>query len=205
MKLAICDADIVEKINIEYIKSKSYILSNSKILILDTGLTGDVIEYIVNNFRNVPVFLDPVSIKRSRKIKKILSFFDTLKLNRHEAEYLSGMVIRNREDLEKAGEFFMNEGVKNVFITLSKDGVFYRSAEKSGFLASPDVHVVNATGAGDAFMAGIVYSRLSGLNMYESAIFSTGASIVALSHENTINPNISVENIQNKIKELGIC
>lgn len=205
MKLALCDADIVEKINIDFIKSKSYILSNSKVIILDTGLTGDVIEYIVNNFKNIPVFLDPVSIKRSRKIKNILSYFDTLKLNRHEAEYLSGMVIRSREDLEKSGDFFMNQGVKNVFITLSKDGVYYRNSKESGFLPAPEVHVVNATGAGDAFMAGIVYSRLNGFNMYESAVFSTGASVVALSHENTINPSISVENIQNKIKELGIC
>jgi pseudouridine kinase len=31
------------------------------------------------------------------------------------------------------------------------------------------------------------------------------ASILALSHENTINPNMSVENINNKMKELKLC
>jgi hypothetical protein len=32
-----------------------------------------------------------------------------------------------------------------------------------------------------------------------------GAAIVALSHESTINPTISIESVQNKIKELKIC
>lgn len=205
MKLALCDAEIVEKISIEFIKNKHHILSNSKIIILDTGLTKEVIEYITNTYKNIPIFLDPVSIKRSIKVKSLLSYFDTIKLNKHEAEYLSDMSIVSIDDLKKASGYFIDKGVKNIFITLGSEGIYFKSQNTSEYLSSPSVHVTNATGAGDAFMAGLVYSRLNDLSLHDSAVFSMGAAIVALSHENTINPSISVESIQNKIKELKIC
>lgn len=205
MKLALCDAEIVEKISIGFLKDKHHILSNSKIIVLDTGLTREIIEYVVTTYKNIPVFLDPVSIKRSIKVKSMLSYFDTIKLNKHEAEYLSDMSIISTDDLEKAGKYFIDKGVRNVFITLGSEGVYYRNGTASEYLSSPTVHVINATGAGDAFMAGLVYSRLNDLAAHDSAVFSMGAAIVALSHENTINPTISVESIQNKTRELKLC
>lgn len=36
-----------------------------------------------------------------------------------------------------------------------------------------------------------------------AAKFATSASIIALSHENTINPNMSAENIKLQMKELN--
>lgn len=203
MKLALCDADIVEKITIDFIKSKFHIISKAKIIILDTGLTKDVIEYIVTTFRDVPIFLDPVSIKRGRKVKDIIGYFDTIKLNTHEAECLSNMNIHDENDLFNASLHFINKGVKNVFITLGKDGVYYRNKEKCGLLPGFNVNVINATGAGDAFMAGVVYCNLNNYDIDYCALFSTGAAILTLSHENTINPGISVNSILNKLEELN--
>lgn len=205
MKLALCDAEIVEKISIDFIKNKHHILNNSKIIVLDTGLKKEVIEYVITTYKNIPVFLDPVSVKRSIKVKNLLSYFDTIKLNKHEAEYLSDMSIINIDDLIKSSNYFIGKGVKNVFITLGSEGVYFGNINTSEYLSSPSVHVVNATGAGDAFMAGLVYSRLNEATLHDSAVFSMGASIVAISHENTINPTISIESIKNKIKELKIC
>lgn len=205
MKLALCDAEAVERISIDFLKTKHHIINNAKIIVLDTGLNQEVIEYVATTYKNIPIFLDPVSIKKSIKVKNILGYLDTVKLNRHEAEYLSDMSIINIEDLTKAGDYFIGKGIKNVFITLGSQGVYYRDNNTSEYIPSPAVHVTNATGAGDAFMAGLVYSRLNSFTMHDSAIFSMAGAIVALSHENTINPTISVESIQNKIKELKIC
>lgn len=204
MKLALCDAEIVERISIEFLKSKHHILNNSNIIVLDTGLRKEVIEYVITNYKNIPIFLDPVSIKRSAKVKNLLGYFDTIKLNRHEAEYLSDMTITSRGDLARAGSYFISRGVRNVFITLGSEGLYFKSDDTSEYISSPRVHVINATGAGDAFMAGLVYSRLNSFPLHDSAIYSMGSAIVALSHENTINPTISVESIKNKIKELRI-
>ena len=62
---------------------------------------------------------------------------------------------------------------------------------------------VNATGAGDAFMAALVYCHLMNTGIDEAARLATAASAIAISHENTINPNMSKELINLKVKELN--
>lgn len=205
MKLALSEGAAIEKITVDYIKSKHHVLSNSRIIVLETGLSPGVIEYIVTTYKDIPIFLDPVSVKKSSRIKNVLGFFHTLKLNRNEAENLSGITISEEADIKRAISFFLDKGVKNTYITIGSKGVFYNDGNEIKHLAPPSVEVVNATGAGDAFMGGLVYSNLHELTQHESVAFSTGASIVTLSHENTINPSISVETIKNKIKELKIC
>ena len=43
--------------------------------------------------------------------------------------------------------------------------------------------------------------RLKGMTAEETLLYAMGAGMVAISSENTINPNMSVEAIENMIKE----
>ena len=99
-------------------------------------------------------------------------------------------------------EYFIEKGVGSVFITLGSDGVYCANKHESLHIEGIKINIVNATGAGDAFMAGIIYGFMNNLTLSETAKFSVGASILALSHKNTINPNISVDLINQRIKEL---
>ena len=107
--------------------------------------------------------------------------------------------------MEKAAEYFLDQGVKRVFITLGADGVFYHDGKLSRLIPNPEVKVVNATGAGDAFLAALAFSDFSSYGIDESARFAMAAAILALSYEETINPNISKENVNKKMKEIGLC
>lgn len=53
-------------------------------------------------------------------------------------------------------------------------------------------------------MAGLAYSYFNGLDIERTIKFAQGASFITLENENTINPNISVDNIEKRIKELGL-
>ena len=53
-------------------------------------------------------------------------------------------------------------------------------------------------------LVGSLYD-LTKTDLEETAKFSVGASILALSHKNTINPNLSVDLINQTIKELIQC
>lgn len=202
MALALSDMTILEKMSVDYIKSKSYIINKSKVIVIDTGLSQEVIEYILANFKDNKIFLDPVSVKKARKVKELIGSFHTIKLNKLEAEYLSDIEIKDREDLEKASLYFINKGVQRVFITLGEKGVFYRKGDYVNTFKPPKIKVVNATGAGDAFMAGIVYCTLKEENIDYTARFGSAASILALSNENTVNQTMCLQNINNIMKEM---
>lgn len=205
MKVAISHMDIFEKINIDFIREKQHIIKHSNLAVLDTNIPKEVIEYILFNFKEIDFFLDTVSTKKSEKIKDVIGLFHTIKPNKYEAEKLSGVEINNEEDLKRSSYYFLNKGVKRVFISLGKEGVFCSDANQSKLISTPKVNVINVTGAGDAFISGLVYSYLNEYNLEESATFAMAASILALSHNNTINPNMSIENIEKTLREMKLC
>lgn len=204
MKVAISYMDIFNEISIEYIQSKRQVIEDSKICVIDTNIPAETIGYVLDNFKNTEFFLDTVSTVKAMKIKDRIGAFHTIKPNKFEAELLSGIEIKDESDMIKASEFFLNKGVQRVFITMAEAGVFYNDGTERQLIPSPKVQVVNATGAGDAFVSALVYGRFNQFGMEETTKFAMTASILALRHEETINPNMSQENILITMKELGL-
>lgn len=202
MVLAISSMDIYDSMSIDFIKEKKDIIESSKICIVDTNIPKDVIEYMVTDFKGVDFFLDTVSTAKTKKVKDIIGYFHTIKPNKLEVEILTGIKIEDQEDLLKAAHYLHNRGVKRVFITLGKDGVFYSDGVLVGHIESPDIRVINATGAGDAFVAALAYGHLEYITTDEMAKLSMAASICTLSHKDTINPNMSIDRIKSIVKEI---
>lgn len=205
MLVAISQMDIIENVSVDFIKNKKHIIENSKLCIIDTNIPKETIEYILTNYKNVDFFLDTVSTTKAKKIKDIIGYFHTIKPNKLEAEMLSSIKINNETDLKSVANYFLEKGVKRVFISLGEEGMYYDDGVNSSHIRSPKIHVVNATGAGDACAAALAYSHFNNFDIGLSAKFSMSAAILAVSHENTINPNISVENINKKMKEIYLC
>jgi len=205
MMVAIAHMDIFEKMTIEFIKSKKHLIENSRLCVIDTNIPKEVIEYVLTNFKETEFFLDTVSSTKAQKIKDLIGYFHTIKPNKIEAEMLSGIKIETKDDLRKAAEYFLNQGVKRVFITMGEEGTYYNDGQNENLIPTPTIKVLNATGAGDAFVAGLAYSYCNDFDIDYTTRFSMTASVLALSHENTINPNMSLENINKKMKEIGLC
>lgn len=205
MKVAISHMDIFDKVTVDFIKRKKQVIENSKICIIDTNMPEEVIDYILTQFKGVDFFLDTVSTTKAKKVKDKIGAFHTIKPNKIEAELLSGIEIKEELDLTRVAEYFLNQGVKRVFITLGENGVFYHDGTHSNHIQNPKAEVVNATGAGDAFIAALAYSHFNDFDIEKSTRFAMAASILALSHEETINPNMSVENLKKKMEETKLC
>lgn len=204
MSLALSSMDIFEKMTVSFIEEKRELIENSTLCIVDTNLNEEVLEYMVTNFK-VDFFLDTVSTLKAKKVKDIIGYFHTIKPNKIEAEILSGSEINDEKDLKKASYYFLNNGVERVFISLGEKGVYYCDHEVEKRIFPPKVNLVNTTGSGDAFIAGLAYSYLNDFSIDKTIAFATGASIITLENENTINPNISPEKIEKRVGEMEIC
>ena len=205
MMAAINHMKVLDEISVEFIQNKKQVIENSKICIIDTNIPTDVIDYILDNFKSTDFFLDTVSGVKAQKVKNRIGAFHTIKPNRLEAELLSGIKTDSFANMIKATEYFLTQGVKRVFITLGADGVFFNDGSIHKLIPNPKIKVVNATGAGDAFLAALAFCHFNNYGIDESARFSMTAAILALSYEETIDPNISEENVKKKMKEIGLC
>lgn len=205
MEVALSSMDNIENLDIDFIKVKKDLIEASKVCVVDTNTPKGTIEYVLKNFKGTDFFLDTVSSEKARTVKDLIGYFHTIKPNKIEAEILTGIEIKGEEDLNKAIGYFHDRGVKEVFITLSKEGVAYSDGESIRKIKVETPKIVNATGAGDAFMAALAYGHKKGFSLEEKARFGLGASLVAMEHENTINPQMSIKNIYKKLEEVEIC
>ena len=115
MELALCDMDIIEAITPEVLKSHEEFLRSSKMVALDGNLSESLMEFATDMLTGVPLFYDPVSAAKAVKAKRFIGRFHSIKPNIMEAEILTGMTINDEEDVRKAGQWFIDQGVKRVF------------------------------------------------------------------------------------------
>lgn len=81
----------------------------------------------------------------------MIPFADIVKLNEDEAELLVGV----RNPVSACLEI-LDRGVQLVVVTLGERGAYFATKKFSGAVSTPKVNVVDTTGAGDAFMAGLL-------------------------------------------------
>ena len=139
---------------------------------------------------------------KAEKIKHLIKYFHTVKPNRLETEVLCGFKIENDDDLKRAGDYFLSLGVKNVFISLDADGIYYKNSKEEGKISTSSVEVKNVTGAGDSFVAGVGYGYMNNLSIKDTVKYAIAMSIVTITHEETINPSMSEDFVNEFIKNM---
>ena len=193
MELGLCNMDVLERISADFIDAAYDSIKNSKMVGIDTNLTEETLEYATVRLKDIPIFLDPVSVTKAERAREIIGRFHTIKPNRMEAEILSGMNIMSVEELEKAGQWFIGQGIKRVFITLGPGGVYYRDETDSGVIRPEPQNVVSATGAGDAFSATTIYSHIKGFDIRKTAEVGMAAAQIAMQSKTAVNSRMSGE------------
>jgi len=138
----------------ELIKHKG-LIKEADLLILDLNLTEKILNLALEMREQRTVMVDAVSAAKAPRIENMLDKIDILKLNRMEAERLTGVHLDTKERVKQAGYNIVSRGVKRVFITLGMAGVCAVDSQTAIFVPSLPIAVKDVTGAGDAFSAGV--------------------------------------------------
>ena len=199
MALAVSDMAICDKITPDYLAANMALLKGARVVVADTNIPRESLQFLAKNC-TAPLFIDPVSTTKAEKLRGLLPFIHTLKPNRLEAELLSGVPIRKREDVAAAAKALRDMGVQRVFISMGGEGVY--AADESGDVLLPPVpgNMVNTTGCGDAFTAALVWSWMEGLTLAETARAGSAAGSIAMESAETINPNMSAEALRERME-----
>ena len=197
MALAVSDMDIYDHLTPAFLASRAPLLNNAQVVVMDTNIPAESIAWVAEHV-DLPLFVDPVSTVKAEKIRPILGKIHTLKPNRLEAELLSGVTITDEDSLNAAADALLATGLRRVFISLGGDGVF--AADHNGRCHLPCLpgKMVNTTGCGDAFMAAIVWAYLEGTDLENTARAGLAAATIAMESAETINPDMSAEELRRR-------
>ena len=202
MELALCDMDIIEAITPAFLEDYRDFIAGSGIIALDGNLSEELLCCCVEMFRGIPVFFDPVSSTKAVKARNCLGGFDSIKPNIIEAEILTGITIDGDEDVRRAADRLLEKGVKRVFITLNRDGVYYRDSESEGFIRPADnLKIVSATGAGDSFSATILLGSVQQRKTDEIARMGMAAASIAMESGGAVNREMNLKELLRRINK----
>ena len=106
-------------------------------------------------------------------LRDSLPLIDYITPNEDEARYYTGKDVP-----EDMAEVFLACGVKNVIIKLGGQGCLFRNAEESIRLPACRIRAVDATGAGDNFVAGFAAEILRGAPHAEALRFANACGAI---------------------------
>ena len=139
MEVAVSDMQILEEITVDYLRSKAYLIKESKMVVVDTNIPEQSIQYVVEICNKVKVSLvvEPVSVEKAKKLRKVLDesgrwVIDYITPSRDELESISGIRMDEDQDILRAVEELKYKGTKNVIVTLGERGIYVSSAGDYG-------------------------------------------------------------------------
>ncbi len=200
MALAVSDMEICEKITPSYLASNLSLLNNAQVVVVDTNIPQQSLEYLAQHC-TAPIFADPVSTTKAKKLLPILGRIHTLKPNLIEAELLSGIKVTDDESLRLATQTLLDTGLRRVFISMGSQGVFAADHNEMKLVPCKKAVMRNATGAGDAFMSALAWAYLQGTDLEDTAKAATAAAALAIESEATINPDITADAVRARMNQ----
>ena len=192
---AVSDMAIYEALTPTFLASRLEIINRASLVIVDGNLSSEALSYLGRNVK-APIFADPVSVKKAHHLSGALRSITAIKPNRPEASLLTGVEIRSHEDLPRAAEAFFALGVKNVFISLGGEGVYYDNGQDRGILPILSGPICNTNGCGDAFLAAAADGYLSGLTLHDIALRGLAASSLCARSESAVSPHMSTDALE---------
>ena len=202
LAVGLTDMNITDRMTIDYFASKRAVLEGASIFVLSPEIP-EIIDYLSLHYRQKPMFVDVTSKGYVAGLRPYLSAIHTVKANLPETEELADIPIETEEDIDRAADIMIDQGVQRMVITLGKDGVFYKDSDGVTLRKRTKevTQVVNATGAGDALLAGVVYGFVNELDLDSTLSFAMSAAILTLNHKNTINQALSSKMVTQFMKE----
>ena len=186
MIAAVADTDIVDLINPEFLEARITDINSSAAVVADTNLSALSLQYLIDHC-TAPLFVDTVSTAKAPRIIKALQQSQRQRLHTLKLNLLEAQTVTGRDTATAAADRLTAMGVRQVFITLGADGVYCSDGTCHKHFNAIPTRVINTTGAGDAFIAGIAHAHVLQIPFPECARMGLKAAHATLLSPQTVN------------------
>ena len=181
----------------EDIDKAEEVIKNSNIFLTQLEAPKDVVTYALkkaNNLNVKTIFNPAPAAEIDSSLFPLIDYFTP---NETEASFYVDHDVVTYEDAEKAASQLLDKGIKNVVITLGEKGAYFANSEEKFSLPIANLSnpVVDTTGAGDAFNAGLAAALTEGQNIKDSLIFASATAGLSTTKIGTANSMPSREEI----------
>jgi pseudouridine kinase len=204
--LAMAHMTLVEQLTPAFIAQTLGLRQGAKLLVMDLNLPADSVAALQKEALQTHATLIAVAVSQPKmaRLGKSLAGIDTLILNRAELETLTGHALPLQREVSAAFTALHALGLRRLVVTLGVQGAFFGDSAlghtrvqrvRAPLVAAADV--VDVSGAGDAFCAGLCWQLLRQPSDLKTAC-EKGLQLAALTVQTdaTVHPKISAALLQ---------
>ncbi|MFK3738130.1 carbohydrate kinase [Massilia sp. TN1-12] len=210
MVVALADMALYDRIDPAFVAARQAQVATAALLVADLNLPAQTIEALVGQARRaeVPLVLVAVSEPKMARLPRDLAGVRLLILNAGELAARVGRPLDGDAALEAAMREVQAQGVRDVVVTRGADGVLVTVGGAAGGttggtiarLPAPPADVVDVTGAGDAFAAGVCWSLVQADGHGEGDLVlacrrGLQLSALTLATAETVHPDLHPESL----------
>jgi pseudouridine kinase len=198
MIVALADMALYDAITAELLAGRQPHRVLPALTVADLNLPIETVAALLDEARRdaVPLVLVAVSQPKMARLPQELHGLRLLILNQGELETRFGAPIRTDADFAAACALVQAQGAQDVIVTRGGAGVLYTRAGGIGQLPASDAHLVDVTGAGDAFAAAVCWSLFQGSEDLELACRrGLKLSAMTLECEQTVCPYLDADSL----------
>ena len=189
MIAAVADTDIISHITPEFLEARIPAINESTLVIADTNISTEALQYLIDHC-TAPLMVDTVSTAKAPRIIKALQQSEKKSLNSLKLNLQEAQAVTHCSTAKEAADRLTAMGVEQVYITLGSDGVYCSDGTRHEHLKAIPSRVINTTGAGDAFIAGVAHARMQDTPFPDCAQTGLKAAHATLLSLQTVNPEI---------------
>ena len=206
MTYGLADMEVYDFITPEFLTKHTHMLNKARCIVVDLNLSKAAIEFLCaySQKHDIKLVVIPVSSPKMAHMPEALHAIDWIIVNRDETETYFDMTIQTEADLRLAAQKWIDAGVSNVIITNgSKQLIFKNNHDEMIKNVKPSEHVVDVTGAGDAFSSAVIYSWMNGMS--NEAIIAAGMANAKKTIETayTVRQNLDQKQLEMDMEEMN--
>jgi ribokinase len=168
-----------EGLTAQHIAAFSTVLISAKVVLLALEVPLETVAAAARIARaaGAYVILNPSPARLLHE--ELLRDLHVIRPNADEAEFLTGIEVKSRADARRAAENLLRRGAGSALIG-APGGDLLLTPEEETWLPHHHVEVVDKTGAGDAFTAGLAVGLSEGKRLREAARFASATAALSI-------------------------
>ncbi|MGF3066702.1 PfkB family carbohydrate kinase [Facklamia sp. P12945] len=209
MEVAFADMEICDQMNAEWITSFHLQIENCQFIAMDLNLTQSAVEQVMNiaKKQQIPLVVIPVSGPKMNHLPENLKGITWLIVNQDESEEYFNHKVKTEDDFIYLAELWIDRGVENVIITRGTKPLLYSNQKKEFLYFQPpnNPRLVDVTGAGDSFVAGLIYGLKKEYAPSEAIHYGITNSYYTVQSPSTVRKNLNAKLFEEERQLIGNC
>lgn len=196
MMLALADMALYDALTPEFLETRQPQRAIAALTVADMNLPPETLQALLADARRDAIALVIVAVSQPKMahLPQNLHGLRLLILNQGELETRVGRALPTEADLLAACRETQAQGAQDVIVTRGGTGVVYTTPQGIAHLDAPNAHIIDVTGAGDAFSAGVCWSMFHGSEDLQLACRrGLRLSAMTLECEETVCPYLTAD------------